>query len=155
MDADMIEDLAAFPATLKDAVVAAGSRSRVRASDGGFAIVEHLCHLADLETEGYGARIEQLLADERPAWDDFDGAAIATARNYLEQDLDAAFQRFAGARDTNLARLRTATPDDWQKKGNHRGIGEMSLRDVAEMMVEHDREHASQIKALLGELAGH
>ena len=148
----MVEDLAAFPATLKDAVAAAGSQVRVRASDGGFALVEHLCHLADLESEGYGARIERLLSDERPVWDDFDGAAIATARNYLEQDPDAAYQRFVSARHANLARLQAATADDWNKKGTHRGIGDVSLHDVAEMMVEHDRSHAAEIAALVKEL---
>ena len=148
----MIEDLAAFPLKLKEAVAAAGPRIRVRASDGGFAVVEHLCHLADLETEGYGARIEQLLREQHPAWDDFDGAAIATARNYLEQDPHAAYSRFENARNANLARLRTASAEDWERKGTHRGMGEVSLRQIAEMMVEHDREHAAQIQTLLGEL---
>jgi len=148
----MIDDLASFPSTLKEAVTAAGARLRVRGSDGGFAIVEHLCHLADLETEGYGQRIERILGHDDPSWDDFDGAAIAIARNYLEQDPDAAFQRFADARTTNLARLRAATEDDWQKRGTHRGVGDVSLRDVVEMMVEHDRSHAAEIKTLLGEL---
>ena len=148
----MIEDLSAFPSTLKDAVAAAGSRLRVRASDGGFALVEHLCHLADLESEGYGARIERLLAESRPAWDDFDGAAIAIERNYLEQDPHAAYQRFVDARNANLVKLRAASDGDWDKQGTHRGVGEVTLRQVAEMMVEHDRDHASQIETLLAEL---
>ena len=148
----MIEDLAAFPSRLEDAVAAAGTNIRIRASDGGFAIVEHLCHLADLESEAYGARIERLLAEAQPAWDDFDGAAIAIARNYLEQDPDAAYARFVSARDANLARLRAATSTQWEKTGMHRGVGELSLRQVAEMMVEHDRAHAGEITALLGEL---
>lgn len=148
----MIDDLEVFPVTLRDAVAAAGSQVRVRAHDGGFAIVEHLCHLADLETEGYGARIERLLSGEQPSWDDFDGAAIATSRNYLEQDPDAAYQRFLSSRKANLARLRAATSNDWKKRGTHRGIGEVSLHDVAEMMVEHDRSHAAEIAVLLKEL---
>lgn len=150
----MIDDLAAFPSTLKEAVAAAGAQLRVRGSDGGFAIVEHLCHLADLESEGYGQRIERILGEDHPSWDDFYGSAIAIARNYLEQDPDAAFRRFADARAVNLARLRTASEDDWQKRGAHRGVGEVSLRDVAQMMVEHDRSHAAEIQTLLTELEG-
>ncbi len=148
----MIDDLAQFPSTLKESIAAAGSRLRVRASDGGFAMVEHLCHLADLESEGYGARIERLLAETRPEWDDFDGAAIATERNYLEQDPEAAYQRFVEARNANLVRLRAASDGDWEKQGMHRGLGDVTLRQVAEMMLEHDRDHAGQIETLLAEL---
>lgn len=149
----MIDDLATFPLTLKEAVAAAGSRVRVRANDGRFAMVEHLCHLGDLEREGYGARIERLLSSEpEPQWDDFDGDAVARERNYLEQDSDAALQRFIDARAANVARLRAASEDDWQKRGTHQGTGEVTLRQLAEMMVKHDREHAADIAALLEEL---
>lgn len=152
MEPDMLEDLDRFPSTLKKAVAAAGSRLRVRASDGGFAMVEHLCHLADLEREGYGARIELLLGEARPVWDDFDGAAIAIARNYLDQDAQEAYQRFVDARHVNLGKLRAASNGDWEKRGTHRGVGDVTLREVAEMMVEHDRDHAGQIATLLAEV---
>lgn len=147
----MIDDLAAFPSLLKDALAAAGSRLRVRASDGRFAMVEHLCHLADLEREGYGARIERLLSETAPEWDDFDGDAVARDRNYLEQDGQAALERFVDARAVNVARLRAASGSDWQKRGTHRGTGEVTLAQLAEMMVQHDRDHAADIAALLEE----
>lgn len=148
----MIDELAAFPATLKDSLAAAGPHLRIRASDGRFAMVEHLCHLDDLEREGYGARIARLLSDENPEWDDFDGAAIAEERKYLEQDADAALARFAEARAANVARLRSASAEDWNRSGVHRGMGEVSLRRIAEMMLEHDRGHADDIAQLLREL---
>jgi len=84
----MIDALAAFPATLKDALAAAGPRLRIRARDGRFAMVEHLCHLGDLEREGYGARIERLLSEDAPEWDDFDGETVARERNYLALDAE-------------------------------------------------------------------
>jgi hypothetical protein len=148
----MIDQLAAFPHTLQAALAAAGPRLRIRASDGRFAMVEHLCHLGDLEREGYGARIEMLLAEEAPEWDDFDGEAVARERSYLEQDADAALQRFIDARAANVARLRAVSESDWQRRGMHRGMGEVTLARVAEMMVQHDRDHAADIAALLEEL---
>lgn len=149
----MIEELAAFPATLKDSLAAAGRKLRIRASDGRFAMVEHLCHLGDLEAEVYGMRIERLLSGEaRPEWDDFDGELIAAQRNYLEQDAEAALQRFAGARAANIARLRAASDADWERSGMHKGMGEVTLRRIVEMMVQHDHDHAADIKVLLEEL---
>lgn len=148
----MIDELAAFPAKVKDALAAAGPRLRIRASDGRFAMVEHLCHLGDLETEGYGARIERLLAEERPEWDDFDGETVARERKYLEQDADAALQRFIDAREKTVSRLRTLNETDWDRRGVHRGLGEVTLKRVVEMMLEHDRGHADDIKTLIEEL---
>lgn len=148
----MIDQLAAFPATLRDALVKAGPKLRIRASDGRFAMVEHLCHLGDLEREGYGLRIERLLSGGQPEWDDFDGAAVAEQRNYLDQDAEAALRRFADARAANVARLRALDDGDWERRGTHRGLGEVTLKQVVEMMVQHDGEHAADIKELLEEL---
>ena len=148
----MIDELAAFPATLKDSLAAAGPKLRIRASDGRFAMVEHLCHLGDLEREGYGMRIECLLSDGWPEWDDFDGEKVAMERNYLEQDAEAALQRFVDARAANVARLRALRKSDWERRGMHRGMGEVTLSRLVEMMVEHDRAHAQDIKVLLEEL---
>lgn len=150
----MIDELAMFPARLRSAVNAAGPKLRIRARDGRFAIVEHCCHLADLEAEGYGARIEKLLHDERPEWDEFDGEKIAMERNYLEQDAEEALQRFVDARASNVARLRAVRDDQWELRGTHRGMGEVSLRELVEAMVEHDRAHANDIQVLLKELEG-
>ena len=148
----MIEELSAFPAKLKEKLAAAGPQLRIRASDGRFAMVEHLCHLGDLETEGFGARIERMLKEERPEWDDFDGETVARERKYLEQDAETALQRFVDAREKTVARLRTLSGEDWQRRGVHRGMGEVTLKRVVEMMLEHDRVHADDIETLLKEL---
>jgi hypothetical protein len=148
----MIDELAAFPATLRDALAKAGPGLRIRASDGRFAMVEHLCHLGDLEREGYGMRIDRLLSDGWPEWDDFDGETIAMERNYLDQDAEAALQRFVDARAANVARLRALRKSDWERRGMHRGLGEVTMTRLVEMMVQHDRDHAVDINVLLEEL---
>ena len=117
-------------------------------------MVEHLCHLADLESEGYGARIERLLTEEEPEWGDFDGEQIARERRYLEQDAEIALQRFADARARNVARLRATPAEDMERRGRQEGLGEVTLARVVEMMLEHDRVHAADIKTLLKELNG-
>ena len=89
-----------------------------------------------------------------PEWDDFDGAAVAQARNYLQQDVEVALQEFADARFQSVARLRGASQDDWKKRGLHRGVGAVTLTAVVEMMAEHDRAHTQEIVSLLEELEG-
>src|SRR5262249_57609181 len=50
--------------------------------DGAFAPVAQCWHLADLEREGYGARIRRLLEEAEPHLPDFDGSPIPRPSNY-------------------------------------------------------------------------
>src|SRR5580700_958822 len=60
---------------------------RQPAPDGSFSPVEQVWHLADLEREGFGSRIDRLLSEAEPQLPDFDGAAIAAARRYRSLSL--------------------------------------------------------------------
>ena len=146
--------LSAMPAFLRRAARALGpEHARVRPAGGGFALVEHLRHLADLEREGYGVRIARLLAEERPFLPDFDGARIARERGYLAADAEAALAEFEAARATNLARLAAASPDELSRQGEQDGVGKIALSDLPRAMAAHDREHRAEIERLLAELA--
>src|SRR5262249_55937947 len=71
----------------------------------GWSFVENVCHLRDLESEGYAARIARILEEDNPFLPDFDGPATAKARNYIEQDALRALGDFTTVRAKNVARL--------------------------------------------------
>ena len=73
--------------------------------NGAFAPVEQCWHLADLEREGYGVRIERLLHEDTPALPDFDGARLAHERQYRTLSLADGLRAFTAARRANLATL--------------------------------------------------
>ncbi len=118
-------------------------------SPGLFSVVEHACHLRDLEEEGYTLRIRRMLREEFPVLDDFDGGAVAARRSYSAQDLAGATRDFAEARSRNLSLLgsldrralaRTAT------LGEH---GVITVEGLAGLMLAHDGEHRAELEALL------
>src|SRR5215468_3573879 len=82
---------------------------------GPFALVEHFWHLADLEAEGFGARIRRLMNEENPWLADFDGERIARERSYLARDAAEGLRAFAAARSANLELLARVT--DWTRAG--------------------------------------
>ncbi len=146
-----LERLAAFPDVVEAAIASAPeSQLRVRAADGRFALVEHAWHLADLEVEGYGLRIDRLDRDANPSWPDFHGDVIAEERNYIMLPLRSALQRFRDARKVNVERLRAI--DDWTRSGEHDGVGRVSVQRLVQMMEEHDEGHAGELRELLAEL---
>ena len=154
---DLLSSLEDLPGLLQRTVdgLAEGDL-RLRPATGGFAVVEQAWHLADLEAEGFGARIASLLREEDVELPDFDGAGVAKARRY--QDLDAVdgLWRFQQARAANLATLRPLPPEAWGRSGRQAGVGPVTLADLPRMMLEHDRSHARELVNLLAEIApGH
>lgn len=127
-----------------------------RPAAGGLAAVEQAWHLADLEAEGWAVRIERLLREEGPALPDFDGAAAARLRRYLELDARQGAERFRRGRAATLARLRLVAGPSWGRAGTQEGIGPVTLGDIPAMMLAHDRSHARELAELLAEIApGH
>jgi hypothetical protein len=125
---------------------------RTRDSVVGFALVEQIWHLADLEQEGFAVRIDRILRESHPLLADFPGGKLARERRYIEQPLLPALQRFEEARAANVARLTAVTSDEWLRSGEQEGVGEVTLGRVAEMMMEHDASHAAELRDLLAEL---
>lgn len=115
--------------------------------DGTFSPVEQCWHLADLESEGFGARIRLLLREDRPFLPDFDGARVARERNYRAKSLGEGLQAFRAARMANVALLRTVPEEAWARTGVQEGIGEVKLSDIPRLMHEHDVSHKAEILA--------
>ena len=115
---------------------------------GEFSLVEHACHLRDLEREGYLVRVRRMLAEREPALAPFDGGAIAAARDYPRQDAFAAAREFAAARRELVALVAALTPGELAREGTF-GERRVCLADVIAMMVEHDRGHRAEIERLI------
>jgi hypothetical protein len=47
-----------------------------------FSVVEHVCHMRDIEIEGYGVRVQRILKQENPFLPDIDGSRLAIERDY-------------------------------------------------------------------------
>jgi DinB family protein len=150
-DLDVIPaGLEAMPGELRAAALRLGEAGARRVPpDGGFSLVEQAWHLADLEAEGYAVRIARLLREDEPVLPDFDGARIASERDYRSQSLEEGLVAFAAARAANLALLRSLAPDAWTRSGTQDGVGPLTLRDIPRMMQEHDNSHRAEIAALL------
>ena len=129
-----------------------GSVVADRPLDGGFAMIEHVWHLADLETDAYEVRIRRILEEDEPQLPSFDGEAVAAKRKYRALRLRDGIKKFAEARARNLAALGALDGAAWDRVGIQEGVGRVTLRDVPRLMHEHDLSHREEIAALLQEL---
>lgn len=138
-----------MPDFLETAVGGAAARTRVAPRDGGFSLVEHIWHLADLEREGYGERIARLREGRRPFLRDFDGERLAREREYARRDLEPGLAQFREWRARNIKSFRGLTAAEWELSGTQENVGPLLLRNVPRLMLDHDRSHRKEIRELL------
>jgi DinB superfamily len=145
---ELMARLEQMPGFLETAFGAlSASEAVVRASDGTFAPVEQCWHLADLEREGFLARIGRLLREDDPELPDFDGARVAEERRYLTLSLAEGLAAFRRARAQTIELLRTIQGETWTRRGRQEGVGEVALCDIPAMIAEHDASHRREIEA--------
>lgn len=143
----LLETLSAMPDLLDGAFAGlSAADARIEGADG-FSPVEQCWHLADLEREGYGVRIQRLLTEHDPVLPDFDGDRVARERDYKSLSLTEGLAAFRLARTANVAALRRVSDSEWDRRGTQDGVGHIGLCDVPAMMAEHDAAHRKEIEA--------
>jgi hypothetical protein len=113
-----------------------------------FSILENVCHLCDIEAEGYTIRIQKILTEELPALPDLDGASLAMERQYNSRDLVVALEEFRIARTRSLELLQGINEEKLLRCGNLETVGVITLADLLARMLEHDRDHIEELEKL-------
>jgi hypothetical protein len=141
--------LGEMPALVDAALAGATPEAlRHRMEPGSFCLVEHACHLRDLEREGYAVRLKRMLEESAPVLEGFEGDVVARERDYMAQDPHAAAAQFAAARAAFVARAASLTAVEMARRGSFMGRP-ITVCDLLAMMVEHDRGHREEIAALV------
>ena len=121
---------------------------RFQNSPDEFSVLENICHLRDLELQGYTQRIRRILAESNPALADFDGARVAAESSYNNEQPDFALEAFQTARRENVEVLRALAEGQLTREGTLDGVGTITLKRLAEMMREHDEGHLEDLRVL-------
>jgi hypothetical protein len=146
---DIITFLEETPESIRQLTAGlADGELRWKPDAGEFSALEQVCHLRDLEREGYGVRIEKLLTKTEPRLPDFEGGRIARERAYNTQDFERAFQAFSLARSRNIRALKSLTPEELNLGGVLEGVGPITLKKLCLLMLEHDQSHREELRAL-------
>jgi hypothetical protein len=144
---ELMGSLAAMSEFLRSAFSGlTADQTRTPGPRGVFAPVEQVWHLADLEREGFGVRIQRLRTEHRPHLPDFDGERIAKERDYRSLSLQEGLNAFVAARAANIAALHGVTAEEWARSGTQEGVGDVSLCDMPVFLLQHDNAHKSEIE---------
>ena len=151
---ELIDSLANTPETIADLVSALSDGNlRHRNSAEEFSAIENICHLRDIEVEGYAVRINRIVNEDNPSLPDIDGGRLAIERNYNGQNLDQVLQAFGSARADNLRTLRSVKPEQLGRAGTLQGVGSITLEKLLVMMCEHDGGHLDELRIICRRLS--
>jgi hypothetical protein len=158
--ADLLEELADMPRALERAIGLI-PRDRLRwtpESWGGspaenFSAIGHVCHLRDIEQDGYHVRIRRMLQEPNPSLVSLDGYELARERGYDGADLREALDAFAHARAVTVERLRELGEPELARAGEFDEYGRLTLRALVHFLRSHDQQHLAGLQFLAGKIA--
>ena len=160
MDSITVDALAAFPDVLEahyDAVPPE-FKTWVPVSWEGMpserlSALEQICHLRDVEIEGYHERLRRAVSESNPALPSLDSESMARERSYASADSGAVFAAFRSARAETVALIRNLDELQLARTAQFAEYGVVSLRSLVHFLCSHDQQHLAGLQWLLAKLA--
>lgn len=117
-----------------------------------FTAIEQVCHVRDIEIEGYHIRFQRTLAEESPLLASIDSEAVAKERDYGRYDVQKVFAEFRVARSKTVGMLTRLQKSQLDRPAVFEGYGPVTMRGLVHYLCSHDQQHLSGLQWLLGKL---
>jgi hypothetical protein len=117
-----------------------------------FTPIEQVCHVKDIEIDGYHVRLRRTLEESNPLLASLDGEALARDRSYSTADTAAVFAEFRDARTKTMELIAKLTPLQLLRVAEFEGR-RVTLRGLAHNLCSHDQQHLAGMQWLLGRMA--
>jgi len=115
-------------------------------SGDDWSLLEHLCHLLEIERAGYTRRIDRILREERPFLEDLDGDKLFAQGDYNSCDWADTLRDFLDERRANIRRVASLSAGELNRGGVFEGVGPVTLVGLVHMMREHDEDHLGRLE---------
>jgi hypothetical protein len=114
--------------------------------------LEQVCHVRDIEIEGYHVRFDRTLNEEHPTLVSIDTDALVRERDYGSADAATALIAFRAARARTVALIAGLTPAQLDRTAVFEGYGPLTLRSLVHYLCSHDQQHLAGLQWLLGKI---
>ena len=159
MDSITISALEAFPQQLEAHYAAIPSEFKDWAPpswDGvpsePLTAIEQVCHVRDVEIDGYGIRFQRTLHESNPRLGSIDTEALAKERAYGTSNATLALAAFREARIKTVALIEGLKLEQFNRTAIFEGYGAVSLRSLVHYLCSHDQQHLAGLQWLLGKI---
>lgn len=158
MNQTTLDALAAFPRQLEayyDAIPADSKNWKPDSWEGipsePFSAIEQICHVRDIELDGYHERFGRALREANPALANIDGETLAVERAYAVADPMEVFAAFRAARTKTLETIGTLTAEQFDRTAMFDGVP-ITVRGLVHMLCSHDQQHLAGLQWLMARI---
>ena len=116
--------------------------------------IEQLCHVRDIEVDGYQVRFRRTLGENNPTLASIDTDALVAQRAYAEADAAEVLAGFREARRATMALLAQLSPEQLERTAEFEGYGSVTLRGLVHYLCSHDQQHLAGLQWLMGKIEG-
>lgn len=114
--------------------------------------IEQLCHVRDIEIDGYHARFRRALAEDHPALPGIDAYSYARERDYGAADPGEVLSAFRSARALTVQVLGSLDESRLDRTADFDGYGTVTVRGLIHFLASHDQQHLAGLQWLLGRI---
>lgn len=114
--------------------------------------IEQLCHVRDIEIEGYHVRFRRALDEDHPVLVSIDTDALARERGYGNADARTVLAAFRAARAQTVEIIAGLTPAQLERTAVFEGYGPLTVRSLVHYLCSHDQQHLAGLQWLLGKI---
>jgi DinB superfamily len=118
-----------------------------------FTAIEQVCHVRDIEIDGYHVRIRRTLGESNPTLLSIDSESLARDRSYATSSAAEALAAFRSARAITMDLISSLSPEQFDRTAVFEGYGALSLRSLVHYLCSHDQQHLAGMQWLLGKIA--
>lgn len=112
--------------------------------------IEQLCHVRDIEIDGYQLRIRRTLSETHPTLASIDTDALVRERAYAQDDPVHVLAAFRAARAQTVAMISGLSDAQLARPAVFEGYGALTLRSLIHYLCSHDQQHLAGLQWLLG-----
>jgi hypothetical protein len=117
-----------------------------------FTPIEQVCHVRDVEVDGYHVRFRRTLQETNPFLPDLGSEALAMTRAYATADATEVLASFRAARAQTVQLLAGLRPQQFTRTAEFEDYGPSSLRSLVHYLCSHDQQHLAGLQWLLGKI---
>jgi hypothetical protein len=117
-----------------------------------FTPIGQICHVRDIEIDGYQVRITRTLAESQPTLPSLDGDHLARVREYSKADAADVLATFRAARRRTLDCIENLGPAQLERRAVFEGYGLVTVRGLIHYLCSHDQQHLAGLQWLLGKM---
>jgi DinB superfamily len=159
MNATTLNALATFPQLLEAhyAAIPTDFKNWAPASWEGvpsepFTPIEQICHVRDIELDGYHVRFQRTLHESNPTLASIDSEILAKERSYATSSASEVFTAFRAARTKTIELISGLSTEQLARTAVFEGYGALSLRSLVHYLCSHDQQHLAGLQWLLGKI---